>query len=285
MNLSIGSLFAGTGGLEIGLEQSGIGHTVWQVEKDAKCRAVLARHWPSAKRYEDVRSVGAGTLSQVDLICGGFPCQDVSSAGKRAGLSGARSGLWFEFARVVAELAPRWVVVENVASGASRWVDAVRESLEQHGYASLPVPISASDCGAPHRRARIFIVAHRRPSLAHADNAVGSSTERPAANSDGVQLRIESGGGSGPRGAAGTILAAEASAYAHDHASVVHDEPRNNLPNAQRFGGWATEPDVARMVRGLPGRVDRERMLGNAVVPAQAEVIGHVIRMLSQESP
>lgn len=176
--MRIGSLFSGIGGLELGLEMSGIGHTVWQVEKDSYCLGILARHWPGATRFTDVKEVGRATLEPVDLICGGFPCQDVSSAGKRAGLAGARSGLWHEFSRVVAEMRSRWVVVENVASGAKLWVDAVRGDLGRLGYASLPVPIAAADCGAPHLRKRIFVIAanadacrqHAQPE--HAEMAI-----------------------------------------------------------------------------------------------------------------
>lgn len=171
--LTIGSLFSGIGGLELGLEMAGLGPTVWQVEQSEFCREVLAKHWPDVARFHDVREVGAHNLPPVDLVCGGFPCQDVSSAGKGAGLAGKRSGLWFEFARVVSEMRPRIVVVENVASGAKRWVDAVVAGLEQLDYEALPVPLSASDVGAPHKRSRVFIVAY-----AH-----------------GESLRIESGGG------------------------------------------------------------------------------------------
>ena len=157
--MRIGSLFSGIGGLEKGLEDAGLGHTVWQVEQDAYCRAVLAKHWPDAERFDDVRTVGASVLAAVDLICGGFPCQDVSSVGKRAGIAGARSGLWFEYLRIVTELRPHWVVVENVASGARAWVDVVVEGLGQLGYACLPVPLAAANVGAPHERARVFVVA------------------------------------------------------------------------------------------------------------------------------
>lgn len=157
--MSIGSLFSGIGGLELGLEWAGLGSTVWQVECDEFCRRVLEKHWPNVTRYSDVRAVGSHVLEPVDLICGGFPCQDVSSAGSRKGLSGDRSGLWREFSRVVCELMPRWVVVENVASGANLWVDAIVRDLAELGYASLPIPLSACDVGAPHRRARVFVVA------------------------------------------------------------------------------------------------------------------------------
>ena len=158
--MSIGSLFSGIGGLELGLERAGLGPTVWQVETDPWCRKVLAKHWPDADRsVTDVRSANAANLSPVDVVCGGFPCQDISRPGG-AGLDGHRSGLWFEFERVVRELRPGWVVVENTASNASRWIDEVRGALERSGYATLPIPIAAADCGAPHRRARIFVVAY-----------------------------------------------------------------------------------------------------------------------------
>jgi site-specific DNA-cytosine methylase len=284
VNLSIGSLFAGIGGLELGLEQAGVGHTVWQVEKDPKCRAVLAKHWPNAERYDDVCTVGRGTLRPVDLICGGFPCQDISSAGKRAGLSGARSGLWFEYRRVVDELRPSWVVVENVASGASKWVDVVRESLEQFGYATLPVPLSASDCGAPHRRARIFIVGHAQ----HAHNEVfASSTERKGrsacvtaaagssvADADSSIVRHQQRRRGRSRGPAGQAIAESAAANSHHDSRVVHGEPRNVLPNAQRHGGWADEPDVARVVHGFSALLD-EAVNAHEGCFAQACATGH----------
>lgn len=157
--MRIGSLFSGIGGLELGLEMSGIGSTVWQVEQNEYCKSVLARHWPMAERFDDVTKVGRANLSTADLICGGFPCQDISSAGKGAGLTGSRSGLWFEYLRIVDEMRPRWVVVENVASGASKWVDAVCDGLEQIEYETLPVPLSARDVGAPHIRERVFVMA------------------------------------------------------------------------------------------------------------------------------
>jgi len=162
--VTIGSLFSGIGGLELGLEWARHGPVKWQVEIDAGLREILAKHWPKAKRYADVREVGKHNLKPVDLICGGFPCQDVSGAGKRAGIDGPRSSLWQEFARVVSELNPKWVVVENVASGATHWVDEVRGDLEQLGYESLPIPLEARFFGLPHYRERIFLLAHNHSS-------------------------------------------------------------------------------------------------------------------------
>jgi C-5 cytosine-specific DNA methylase len=133
--LTIGSLFSGIGGLDLGLERAGLGPVLFQVEIDPFCRAVLAKHWPKALRHDDVRTVGrTATLPRVDLLCGGFPCQDVSGAGKGAGLEGERSGLWFEFHRIVAATLPRFVVVENVASGKGRYLcpECIAE-LERRG--------------------------------------------------------------------------------------------------------------------------------------------------------
>jgi DNA (cytosine-5)-methyltransferase 1 len=258
--LTIGSLFSGIGGLELGLEWSGLGHTAWQVEQNAYCRSILARHWPDAVRHEDVCKVGSANLLPVDLICGGFPCQDVSSAGKRVGLSGTRSGLWYEFARVIAECRPRFVVIENVRSGAAKWVDAVRGDLERLGYASFPVPLAASDLGAAHERARVFLVGCR----ADADNQEFSST-------------------------AGLLWRAREFAAARAHAPDADGQGELQPRRIEREGGrwpcdadrcWTAEPAVARVVHGLSGRVDRERALGNSVVPQCAEVVGHVILQL-----
>lgn len=156
----IGSLFSGIGGLELGLEWAGLGPVSFQVEIDPFCRRVLAKHWPDATRHEDVKTVGANNLPRVDLICGGFPCQDVSSAGAGAGLKhGTRSGLWYEYLRIVSELRPARVVVENVASGAKRWLCEVRGNLHAIGYRTRAFALSAADVGAPHLRKRIFVVA------------------------------------------------------------------------------------------------------------------------------
>lgn len=178
--LKLGSLCSGVGGLELGLEWALSCETIWQVEIEPHLRAVLAHHWPSAKQFNDVTQVGAHNLEPVDIICFGSPCQDVSSAGKRLGLSGPKSSLFYECARVVGELGPDWVVVENVASGASRWVDDVRKELERKGYATLPVTVSAADCGAPHQRSRVFIVANADRSIIWEQSGGGSRTSRIA---------------------------------------------------------------------------------------------------------
>lgn len=156
---TIGSLFSGIGGLELGLEAATNACTLWQVEKEPFCREVLAKHYPEATRYDDVCTVGSHNLAPVDVICGGFPCQDLSYAGKGAGLAGERSGLWREYRRIVGELRPRYVFVENVSALLGRGLGTVLGDLSSLGYDAVWTTLRASDVGAPHRRERLFILA------------------------------------------------------------------------------------------------------------------------------
>lgn len=179
--LTIGSLFSGIGGLELGLEW-GLGdgaETIFQVEIEPYCRRVLEKHWPNTLRFEDIHGVGRSNLPRVDILCGGFPCQDLSLAGSGAGLDGSRSGLWREFARVIRELRPRYVVVENVAALLARGLGRVLGDLAESGYDAWWDCIPASSVGAPHRRDRIFIVAY---------TDVGSIDQRDADDGDGGSL-------------------------------------------------------------------------------------------------
>lgn len=164
IGLSIGSVFAGIGGLELelGLEAAGIGRTVWQIERDAGCRDVLARHWPDAQRFGDVREVCAADLARVDLMCGGFPCQDISSASitKGEGLNGAKSSMYFQMERLIDDLRPTVVVLENSGRGWRSWVPVVRRRLWSRGYSSVPLRLRADRLGASHGRDRCFVVAY-----------------------------------------------------------------------------------------------------------------------------
>jgi DNA (cytosine-5)-methyltransferase 1 len=249
---TIGSLFSGIGGLELGLEWAGLGPTTWQVERDPYCLRILERHWPEAERFDDVCAVGIRNLARVDLICGGFPCQDVSAAGKGAGLAGDRSGLWREFARVVSELQPEWVVVENVRSGANRWLDAVVRDLEQLNYGVLPIPLSASDVGAPHIRERVFLVAQSKRIRREAVLA-------QVANPDGVR-------------------------QSQSQRLITDERRRVGHQRGQDVGPWSAESRIRGVAHGVPNRAHRLRGLGNAVVPQCAEVVGWVVRELMDAS-
>ena len=160
MTLTVGSLFSGIGGLDLGLERAGM--TVrWQSEIDPYACRVLAKHWPDVPNLGDVTRIDWSTVERVDVVVGGFPCQDLShahTAGQRQGLGGARSGLWTEFARCVGAVGPRVVVVENSGQAWRAWVPTVRADLAALGYATLPVVLHAGTFGAPHIRPRCFVV-------------------------------------------------------------------------------------------------------------------------------
>jgi DNA (cytosine-5)-methyltransferase 1 len=161
--LRVLSLFAGIGGFDLGLERTGGFKTVAFCEIDPFCRRVLAKHWPEVPCYDDVRTLTAERLAAdgiaVDVICGGFPCQDVSSAGTRDGLEGERSGLWREFDRLVRELRPRIVIVENSSDLLARGMGDVLGSLAESGYDAVWDCIPAAAVGAQILRDRVYIVA------------------------------------------------------------------------------------------------------------------------------
>lgn len=241
---TMGSLFSGIGGLDFGLERAGLGPVVWQVETDEFCRRVLARHWPKADRsITDVRLANAKNLAPVDLICGGFPCQDLSVAGDGAGLAGDRSGLWYDFARIVGALLPRLVIIENVAHGRGRWLPFVRHDLETLGYRTRAHVVAASDVGAPHERRRCFVIAD--------------------ANGQQVRERPERVPARRPRGVRRSA-----------QGELVDTSPPWRPAGAST---WTAPPEVPGVDDGLPDWLDRERSLGNAVVPQVGEVIGRIV--------
>lgn len=157
--MTFGSLFAGIGGFDLGLERAGMTCS-WQVEIDPYARRVLEKHWPDVRRWDDVRTFPPGGDWGVDLICGGFPCQDISFAGKGVGLAGERSGLWYEFAKVVCRIRPRYVLMENVTALLVRGLDVVLGTMASLGYDSEWTCLSACSVGAPHTRERLFIISY-----------------------------------------------------------------------------------------------------------------------------
>ena len=168
--MKVGSLFSGVGGFDLGLERSGH-EIVWQVEYDKQARSILRKHWPDVKIYNDVQQVGgkdgeAGrdVLEEVDLICGGFPCQDLSVAGHRRGLDGSKSGLWYEFHRILEECRPKYCLVENVpglfSSNKGRDMEVLVRGLEELGYQWQYRILDSQHFGVPQRRRRVFIVGY-----------------------------------------------------------------------------------------------------------------------------
>ena len=283
------SLFSGIGGLELGLEAAiPNAETIIQVEQNEYCRQILAKHWPNAIRYNDVREVDGARLPPAEILAAGFPCQDISVAGKGAGLAGARSGLWYECARIIEEARPAWVVIENVASGAKRWVDAVRGDLGKLGYETLPVPIAAADVGAPHLRRRIFVIAHAlggnlreqpgrsgRPSRSRQAKPAHAGEARHAAHAnsrrcEGEREPQETWQQSSPRRELDGRSCTQARP---SHARRAHE-------------GWALGAPVCGVDDGHSTRMDRDRLkaLGNAVVPQCAQVVGEIINLLRKDT-
>jgi DNA (cytosine-5)-methyltransferase 1 len=269
--LNVGSLFAGIGGFELGLERAGF-EIEWQVELDPYCRAVLERHFPHAQRFEDVREVGAANLAPVDLICGGFPCQDLSAAGKGAGIDGARSGLWSEFARIVRELRPRYVLVENVPAlltgKGKRWdrapIGRVLGDLAEVGYDAEWARMSAREFGAPHLRQRVWIVAYPRED---ADPEIlGRGTRRTRRPSC---LRADRQG-LAPAGMADSSRDAEARS-----ASSSGSERQRARPGCPAGRARGADPDAHPCRLAGVAKLDREAEAG----PPETARRGHAHRL------
>lgn len=157
-------LFSGIGGFSLGLERAGM-ETIAFCEIDPYCQKVLGKHWPDVPIHEDIKDLDGHTYeNKIDLICGGFPCQDIShgNAGEPAGITGKRSGLWGEMARIVCEIRPRFVIVENVSALLVRGASEILGDLARLGYDAEWFCIPACATGAPHLRARIWILAYPR---------------------------------------------------------------------------------------------------------------------------
>lgn len=152
------SLFAGIGGFDLGFERAGM-ECIAQVEIDGFCQKVLAKHWPNVPRYGDIRDVGKHNLPKADVICGGFPCQPHSLAGKRKGAQDDRN-LWPEYFRIVTELKPTWIVGENVPGIRTTILDNILSDLESEEYTTRVLIIPACAFNACHRRDRVFIIAY-----------------------------------------------------------------------------------------------------------------------------
>ena len=178
MSATVGSLFSGIGGVDLAFERAGF-QIAFQVENNTFCQRVLAKHWPDVKRFEDVRNVGKHNLPIVDVLVGGFPCQSISNAGRSEGITkDSRSGLWFEFARIIGELRPRYVFLENVAAITSKGGALVLGQLADMGYGAEWAVVSAADVGAPHLRKRWFCVAYAQSTQWRAVDPGTSDMER-----------------------------------------------------------------------------------------------------------
>lgn len=261
-------LFSGVGGFALGAYWAGLRFDYhYFSEIDDYAIKVYQRRFPDAIGLGDIKKIKGENLPKADwIITGGFPCQDISIAGKGAGLAGKRSGLWYEYARLIGELRPRFAIMENVGALTVRGLDAVLGSLAEIGYDAEWQDIRASDVGAPHRRERIWIVAYpdsqRRKEQSdaiasgerHADIKAGGNNV-----SDTRSIRQAERRDSGLR------------ASSQDAGIRADIRSRTTLDECREW--WKAEPSVGRVVDGVPNRVDRLKCLGNSIVPQIAELI------------
>ena len=234
--LTVGSLFSGIGGLDLGLERAGM-RVIWQAEIDPFCCKVLKKHWPDVPNMGNVTKLDWKTVSYVDLIVGGYPCQPFSNAGKRRGENDPRH-LWPVMFNAICNLRPRYALMENVRGHLSMGFGTVLGDLARIGFNAQWQVLPASAFGAPHRRDRVFIVAYTASKQ-----------------------------GNGGRN--GYVFGSCATDWLQS--------PIGRKSGNEWKSKWETEPNVGRVANGVPNRVDRLRGLGNAVVPQVAEFIGSLI--------
>ena len=239
-------LFSGIGGFSLGLERAGM-ETVAFCEFDEHAQKVLRKHWPGVPIHSDIRELDAKQFrGTVDVICGGFPCQDLSTAGKQVGFSGERSSLYGEMLRVISECMPSYAIFENVTGlltgDSGRWFGQFLYDLAQIGFDAEWHCVSASDIGAQHHRDRVWVIAYPCGSR----SKVGLARQNVRQEGD----------------------------------TRISINLSNEIRRARRkpgMEGWSIEPNVGRVANGVPNRAHRLKQLGNAVVPQIPEAIGRAI--------
>lgn len=251
--LKVLDLFAGIGGFTLGLEKTGLYETIAFCEWDQSCREVLKKHWPDTHCYGDIKNlevIKGGylcdkvtrdlTTTSVEVITGGFPCQDISYAGKGAGIEGTRSGHWKHYWRLINEIRPKGVIIENVSALRTRGLDVVLSDLNEIGYDAEWHCIPASHCGAPHSRDRIWILAYCRSQRGAGLEPLGSLSQ------------VGQGGWGGQK-----------------DLQQIYDNP-----STRKEYSWP-EPLLCRMDVPLPRRLDRLKQVGNSVYWPIVEQLGY----------
>jgi len=277
-------LFSGIGGFSLGLERAGM-ETIAFCEIEKFPRQVLAKHWPNIPIYEDVRNVTKERLDAdgiyPDVICGGFPCQDISVAGKQTGINGERSGLWSECARILGEFKPKFAVFENVTAllngERGDWFKRVLWDISKVGYDAEWHCIPASEFSAHHHRDRAWIVCYPKELLGN-----GGEANRENGKREIPKLR--------------NANCEDAMAYSYGERQQRDEETRNATEiwprvyeqlkrciDSDKRRAWEFEPGVGRVANGIPGRAHRLKGLGNAVVPQIPELIGRAIMSVENE--
>ena len=284
-------LFAGIGGFTIGFEKAGF-ETVAFCEIEPYAQKVLRKNWPEVPIYDDVRTITAERLVsdgiRVDVITGGFPCQDISVAGNQSGIEGERSGLWTECARLIGEIRPRYAIFENVTNllngERGDWFKRVLWDISALGYDAEWHCIPASELGAHHHRDRIWIICYPRKVLENARygrrrdaESVVKGRDSPAERKCDTDTLGRSGKNVADTSGNG-LQRLRQNGSAEGSVRLRRGKRWNKVKNLLgSSSGWDIEPDVGRVANGIPSRSHRLKCLGNAVVPPIPELIARAI--------
>jgi DNA (cytosine-5)-methyltransferase 1 len=274
MKLRVLDLFSGIGGFSLGLERAGGFEPIAFCEIDGKCQTILAEHWPGVRQFSNIRHVGNGEWPAADVVVGGFPCQDVSGAGKRAGVSGERSGLFRELVRAIRMVGPKYAIMENVADLLHRGMGDVLGELAESRLRVEWDCVSARDVRAPHYRDRVWIVAH-------ADVRQQPQRSIP---SDGRRSKSKS----------------KSKRFGHPDNANSQGELQPGWPFREIWrrpfhGGsnrleWATDwrdrlSALCGMDDGISRRLDEAKPVGNSLLPDIPELIGKAIMQAEGLAP
>ncbi len=276
MEINYLDLFSGIGGFALGAYWAGMkfnNHYASEVDKYAV--DLYQKRFPDSIQLGDITKINCDKLPKGEwIITGGFPCQDISVAGKGVGIEGERSGLWFTYADIISKLRPRYAIMENVGALTIRGLDAVLSSLTEIGYSCEWQDIRAEDMGAPHRRERIWIVAYpsgrrwRESKNAKvcrdglSDSFINSSSNEKLANANSSRRKIFRG------------------IWKQGTESRTKKKAFNKHRTGDRENPWTIEPDVGRLANGVSNRVDRLKGIGNSIVPQIAELLFNRIKFL-----
>lgn len=263
--LKVLDLFSGIGGFSYGLEKTGKFKTELFCEIDKDCQKVLKKHWPLVSIENDITSLSLKEGSY-DIVCGGFPCQDLSIAGKKTGLKGERSGLWREYARIINEVKPKFVIIENVGNLRKLGLNTVLSDLARIGYDAEWYTIRATDVGLPHQRERLYIISY--PSKQRLNEYTGEerfiSSDQKRKNTETYPERKE--------------CQSQSIKVCPILSRRIFEDYRNTLSDQRTLVS-----SVRRVTNGIPEglyEADRKRrikQLGNSIVPHIAEIIGNEI--------
>ena len=292
-------LCSGIGGFALGFQWAGLSRPVLFCDIEPWSRKVLAKHWPDVPIAEDVRELAndpTGLVPDCDILTAGYPCQPFSVAGLQRGAEDDRH-IWPEIYKIIQAKRSNWIVLENVFGHISLGLDQVLSDLEAEDYTCQPFVVPACAVNAPHRRDRVWIVAHANSQgepdgAKHEQRMVGNTTDngrnRGAAatgrtgqtdqpDQPGFEIRSE------PSGSGQDVADAYSKRGCLWHTEWQDAEDAGQSPRCEKHGGWDFEPPVGRVANGIPRRVDRLKGLGNAIVPQIAMQIGLTIKAVEDE--